>query len=224
MFSAGRGRFSKVAIAVAVAVLATSCSDSDAGDDVTTPEFCSTAASAMNGQESVSVLDFSAEFFEEADEEFAALGESSPSELRTHFVALRDGFATTADVWTDFEFESTAPAFLDALSERVDTDAMATARDTINAHLQRECAEAVLVAAGAPGGIDFDRSDPVGAVATIMEAFAADEDTARCIFDAWGDASQVAPEQLNDVWHLDVCGTSIFALMTGDSRFTGRDS
>lgn len=74
-----------------------------------------------------------------------------------------------------------------------------------------------------PGGFEFDRSDPVGGVANIAAAFGTDEATAQCIYDAWGDVANVPAEQLTlELMNFPVCGTSIFQLMTGDPRFTGR--
>lgn len=77
--------------------------------------------------------------------------------------------------------------------------------------------------ADTPGGFEFDRSDPVGGVANIAAAFGTDDATAACIHDAWGDVTEMAPEQLTpDLMNFPICGTSIFQLMTGDPRFTGR--
>ncbi|MGI9597008.1 MAG: hypothetical protein ACR2QK_12665 [Acidimicrobiales bacterium] len=74
-----------------------------------------------------------------------------------------------------------------------------------------------------PGGYDFDRSDPEAGVANIMAAFATDRATAECIFEAWGDVANVPPEELTvELMTFRICGTSIFQLMTGDPRFTGR--
>lgn len=73
-----------------------------------------------------------------------------------------------------------------------------------------------------PGGYGFDRSDPEGGVENIMAAFATDEATATCIFEAWGDVADVPPAELTpELMTFEVCGTSIFQLMTGDPRFTG---
>ena len=73
-----------------------------------------------------------------------------------------------------------------------------------------------------PGGYEFDRSDPEAGVANIMAAFATDEATAKCIFDAWGDVANVPPAELTpELMRFEICGTSLFQLMTGDSRFTG---
>jgi hypothetical protein len=80
-----------------------------------------------------------------------------------------------------------------------------------------------LVEAG-PGGYGFDRSDPVAGIANIMEAFAADEATATCIHDAWGDLANVPPAELTaELMTYEICGTSIFQMISGDPRFTGRD-
>lgn len=75
-----------------------------------------------------------------------------------------------------------------------------------------------------PGGYGFDRSDPEAGIANIMDAFATDEATATCIFEAWGDVANVAPAELTpQLMTFEICGTSIFQLMTGDPRFTGAD-
>ncbi len=75
-----------------------------------------------------------------------------------------------------------------------------------------------------PGGYGFDRSDPAAGIADIMEAFAADEDTATCIYEAWGDVANIPPAELTpELMTFEICGTSIFQLMTGDPRFTGSD-
>ena len=80
-----------------------------------------------------------------------------------------------------------------------------------------------LVEAG-PGGYGFDRSDPVAGIANIMEAFATDEATATCIHDAWGDLANVPPAELTaELMIFEICGTSIFQMISGDPRFTGRD-
>jgi len=72
-----------------------------------------------------------------------------------------------------------------------------------------------------PGGYGFDRSDPEGGVANIVAAFATDEATATCVFDAWGDVANLPPEELTpELMTFEVCGTSIFQMMTGDARFT----
>jgi len=74
------------------------------------------------------------------------------------------------------------------------------------------------------GDYNFDRSDRPGGIENIMTAFATDEATATCIFDAWGDVATVPAEELTpELFNAEVCGTSIFELMTGDSRFTGSD-
>ncbi len=76
-----------------------------------------------------------------------------------------------------------------------------------------------------PGGYNFDRSDPEGGVANIIEAFATDRETAECIYEAWGDVANVEPAELTpELMTFPICGTSIFQMMTGDGRFTGRDS
>ena len=73
-----------------------------------------------------------------------------------------------------------------------------------------------------PGGFEFDRSDPEAGIANIMEAFATDEATATCIYEAWGDVANVPPAELTpELMTFEICGTSIFELMTGDARFTG---
>ncbi len=75
-----------------------------------------------------------------------------------------------------------------------------------------------------PGGYGFDRSDPETGIANIMEAFATDEETAACIHEAWGDVANVPPAELTpELMTFEICGTSIFELMTGDPRFTGSD-
>lgn len=67
-----------------------------------------------------------------------------------------------------------------------------------------------------PGGYGFDRSDPEGGVANIMEAFATDEATATCIFDAWGDVANLPPSELTpELMAYEICGTSILLMMTG---------
>lgn len=73
-----------------------------------------------------------------------------------------------------------------------------------------------------PGGYGFDRSDRVGGIANIMDAFATNEATAACIFDAWGDVANVPPGELTpELMTYEICGTSIFQMITGDPRFTG---
>jgi len=80
------------------------------------------------------------------------------------------------------------------------------------------------LAEAGPGGYGFDRSDPVAGIANIMEAFAADEATATCIHDAWGDLANVPPAELTaELMTYEICGTSIFQMISGDPRFTGRD-
>ena len=75
-----------------------------------------------------------------------------------------------------------------------------------------------------PGGFGFDRSDPTTGVRNIMDAFAADEETATCIYDAWGDVANVPPAELTpQLMTYEICGTSIFQMITGDPRFTGQD-
>jgi hypothetical protein len=75
-----------------------------------------------------------------------------------------------------------------------------------------------------PGGFGFDRSDPVAGIANIMEAFAVNEATATCIHNAWGDLANVPPADLTaELMTYEICGTSIFQMISGDPRFTGRD-
>jgi hypothetical protein len=75
-----------------------------------------------------------------------------------------------------------------------------------------------------PGGYGFDRSDPDAGIANIMAAFSTDEATATCIHEAWGDVANVPPAELTpELMTFEICGTSIFQLMTGDGRFTGTD-
>ena len=75
-----------------------------------------------------------------------------------------------------------------------------------------------------PGGCGFDRSDPEAGIANIMAAFATDEATATCIHEAWGDVANVAPAELTpELMVYQICGTSIFQMMTGDPRFTNVD-
>lgn len=198
------------------------CSSSDS--ETTTEAFCSVGARAMEGQESISVLDFSPQFFIDADAEFAEMASGSPGSLDADIQALRDGFDLTNETFVEFGQQPSDPAFLDALVERLDTDAMTAARDSINTHLDLNCDAEILRIARAPGGYSFDRSDPVGGVTNIMDAFGTDEATASCIYDAWGDASKVPPEELTEeLFNFRICGTSIFELISGDSRFTGRD-
>ena len=74
------------------------------------------------------------------------------------------------------------------------------------------------------GGYGFDRSDPETGIANIMAAFSTDEATAACMYEAWGDVANVPPAELTpELMTFEICGTSIFQLMTGDSRFTGAD-
>ncbi len=76
-----------------------------------------------------------------------------------------------------------------------------------------------------PGGYEFDRSDPEAGIANIMAAFATDEATATCIYDAWGDVANVPPAELTpELMAFEICDTSILELMTGDARFTGSGS
>jgi hypothetical protein len=57
-----------------------------------------------------------------------------------------------------------------------------------------------------------------------VDAFATDEATATCIYDAWGDVANLPPEELTtELMTYEICGTSIFQMITGDPRFTGRD-
>ena len=136
---------------------------------------------------------------------------------------MRDGFGLTSEIFDEFGQSSTNASFVQALTDRLDTQAMLVADQRINDHLDASCEAIVLQEARAPGGFNFDRSDPAGGVANIMEAFATDEDTARCIFEAWGDVSQVPPEELTpELFNYEICGTSIFALISGDNRFTGQ--
>lgn len=82
--------------------------------------------------------------------------------------------------------------------------------------------EPEVVSEPGPGGFEFDRSDPEAGIANIMEAFATDEATATCIYEAWGDVANVPPAELTpELMTFEICGTSIFELMTGDARFTG---
>ena len=75
-----------------------------------------------------------------------------------------------------------------------------------------------------PGGYSFDRSDPEAGIQNIRDAFATDQATAECIFEAWGDVANVPPAELTpELMTFPICGTSIFQMITGDGRFTGRD-
>lgn len=213
---------------VAATLLAASCGRSKGPEvttepEVTTPVFCADAAGVMQGQETVSILQFSPQYFTDIDADFARLLETAPASLTGEIEALRDGFTLTDEIYTEFGFEAENAAFLEALTDRLDSKSMIQANETIGSHLDRECSADVLAAARSPGGFSFDRSDPIGGVANIA-ALGTDDATAQCIYDAWGDISDIPPEELTaELMNFPICGTSIFQLITGDQRFTGRD-
>lgn len=218
-------RLHRLIVVVAAGVLAAGCGDSGSDESAaTSDEFCAAAGATMSGQQTISVLEFSPQFFADMDAEFATMDELAPGSLRDDIAVLRDGFELTGEIYEEFGFQNRDPAFVDALVERLPTDAMTEARATIDAGLDEGCDPEILRIARAPGGYSFDRSDRDGGVANIMAAFATDQPTAECIWQAWGDVSQVAPEDLTpELFTFRICGTSIFELISGDPRLTGRD-
>jgi hypothetical protein len=193
-------------------------------DDIS--DFCVVGARVMQAQGTASLNDFSPQYFDEADSDFAELLAAAPGDLSGAIEDLRAGFVTTAQIYEQFGFDVSAPGFVDALTEGLDNASMVDAVELIGQFIDRNCTDAEIAAGQAPGGYSFDRSDPALGPLNI-QALAPEltQETAQCIYDAWGDISKIPPEELTqELMVHPICGTSIFELLTGDDRFSGDDA
>ena len=226
-----KSRVVQTAIVAAIALIAAACTGSDQATIQTTTtstsasvtsstvglsaqpvELCVLGPEVMAQQATASLNQFSPQYFASVDADFESLMTVAPDELQSSLTDLRDGFATTASIYADFGFNAGAEGFIDALTEGLDNDAMIDAADAIGLYLGENCS---------PGGYSFDRSDPVNGPLNV-QALSPDmsDETAQCIYDAWGDISSIPPEELTpELYVFPICGTSLFELLTGDDRF-----
>jgi hypothetical protein len=211
---------------MALVILVAACGDAESGEqgiDTTTPDFCRAAVGLIGGQGSVSVLEFSPQFFATIDAQFDELFAGAPSAVVADLKILSDGFGLTGEIFVEFGSDNTSVEFLDALGERLDSESMVAANESISAHLETNCSTDDLRAGRSPGGYSFDRSDPVAGIANITAMSPeTDPSTIQCVYDAWGDVSNIPPVELTpELWTFEICGTSLFELLTGDPRLTG---
>lgn len=208
-----------------MAVIAAGCTDGDAeqADETVSDEsatesdepveapavdFCTEADAFINDRSITNVASFSAEFFEDVDRRLGRLIETAPDEIVGDVEALRAGFASSDEIFGEFDYDVTDERLGPALEE-VDNRSMLDATTNIQVYLTDEC--------------DLE---PVGSldpqeVSDIMDAFGVDRALAECLNLELGDVANIDPEELTpELMSMPVCGTSLIALLTGGQPST----
>jgi hypothetical protein len=211
-----------ISVLIGLALIASACTDSapsqesqveddqeSTADEATeVSDFCAEAAAFINDRSVTDVSNFSAEFFAGVDQRLSGLVDTAPDDVRASLETLRSGFADSDQIFAEFDYDVTDQRLGPALAS-VDNEAMLTATDEVQLYLSETC-----------------ELEPVGSldpqqVSDIMDAFGVDRALAECLNLELGDVANIDPEELTpELMSRQVCGTSLFALLSGGQPTT----
>ena len=141
-----------------------------------------------------------AELFAQLEHEFGVLAEVAPPEIKPDIEKMQATYGAMNKAASGAEYDP---------DNGMDFDVLRQSSIAVQQYVDAEC----------DPNVDVVDPPPVD---DIMKAFSVERELARCIYQEMGDVANIDPAELTpDLLTSQVCGTSLFALLSGTGPTTG---